>query len=106
MISNNFIFIFTNFCIIVIFCIKLLTLSISFSTAVKAVVVAKLVISGILFLASTILEITAVVDEVVDFIYFRIKSSISGYVSSIRCFIFNIFDLCIIYIFFNNIFFY
>ena len=66
MISNNFIFIFTNFCIIVIFCIKLLTLSISFSTAVKAVVVAKLVISGTLFLASTILEITAVaVDELV-----------------------------------------
>ena len=47
MISSNFIFNFTNFCVIVSFLTKLLT-GILFSTAVRAVVVAKLVISGIL----------------------------------------------------------
>ena len=41
---SNFIFNFTNFCLIVSFLTKLLTLGILFSTAVKAVVVAKLVI--------------------------------------------------------------
>ena len=47
MVSNNFIFSFTNFCVIVSFLTKLLTQGILFSTAVRAVVVAKLVILGI-----------------------------------------------------------
>ena len=52
MISINFIFSFTNFCVIVSFLTKLLILGILFSTAVRAVVVYKLVIQGI---ASSIL---------------------------------------------------
>ena len=44
MISTNFIFSFANFCVIVIFSTKLLTLGILFSTAVGAVIAAKLVI--------------------------------------------------------------
>ena len=47
MISSNFIFNFTNFYVIVSFLTKLLTLGILFPTAVRAVVVAKLVILGI-----------------------------------------------------------
>ena len=62
MISSNFIFDFTNFCVIVSFLTKLLTLDILFSKAVRAVVVvAKLVILGILFLTSFILTLRAVV---------------------------------------------
>ena len=62
MISSNFIFNFTNFCVIVSFFLtKLLTSDILFSTAVRAVVAAKLVILGILFLASFILALIAVV---------------------------------------------
>ena len=44
---SNFIFNFTNFCVIVIFLTKLPTLGILFSTSVRAVVVAKLVKLGI-----------------------------------------------------------
>ena len=44
MISSNFIVNFTNFCVIVSFLTKLLTLGILFSTALRAVLVAKLVI--------------------------------------------------------------
>ena len=55
MISSSFIFNFTNFCVIVIFLTKLLTLAILFSTAVRATVVAKFVILGILILTSFIL---------------------------------------------------
>ena len=58
MISNCF-FSVINFCNIVSFFNKLLTLSIIFSTAVRAVIVAKLVILGILFLASFILALRA-----------------------------------------------
>ena len=48
MISSDFIFNFTNFCVIVSFFLtKLLTLGILFSTAVRAVLVAKLVTLGI-----------------------------------------------------------
>ena len=64
MISINFIFNFTNFCVIVSFFLtKLITLGILFSTEVRAVilVVAKLVILGILFLTSFILALRAVV---------------------------------------------
>ena len=46
MIGSNFTFNFTNFCVRVSFLTKLLT-CILFSTAVKAVVVAKLVLLGI-----------------------------------------------------------
>ena len=49
MLSSNFIFNFTNFCVIVSFLIKLLTLGILFSAGVRPVAaVAKLVILGIL----------------------------------------------------------
>ena len=51
MISTNFILNFTNFSVIVSFFLtKLLTLGISFSTAARAAVVAKLVMLGISFL--------------------------------------------------------
>ena len=45
----KFIFNISNFCVIVCFLTKLLTLGILFSTVVNAVFVAKLLISGILF---------------------------------------------------------
>ena len=67
MISGDFIFNsqlysqFTNFCVIVSFLNKLSTLGILFSTAVKATVVAKLVILVTLFLTSFILALRAVV---------------------------------------------
>ena len=58
MISGSFIFIFTNFCVIVSFFLsKSLTLVILFLTAVRAVIVAKLVILGILILTSFILAL-------------------------------------------------
>ena len=55
MISSNFPFNFNIFCVIVSFLTKLLTLGILFS--VRAVVVAKLEILGILFLTSFILAL-------------------------------------------------
>ena len=60
-ISSSFIFNFTNFCVIVSFLTKLLTLGISYSTAVRVVVVAKLLILSILFLTSFILTLRTVV---------------------------------------------
>ena len=60
MISSYFIFNFTNFCVIVSFLTKLLTLGILFSTAVRAAVVAKLVTPGILFLTSFILALRVI----------------------------------------------
>ena len=60
-ISSSFIFNFTNFCVIGSFLTKLLTLGISYSTAVRVVVVAKLLILSILFLSSFILTLRAVV---------------------------------------------
>ena len=61
MISSNFIFNFTNFCVIVSFFTKLLTLGILSSTALRAVVVAKLIILGIYLLTSLILVLRAAV---------------------------------------------
>ena len=46
---SKFLFKFTNFCVIVRFLTKLLTLGILLSTTLKAVSVAKLLTSGILF---------------------------------------------------------
>ena len=60
-INSNFIFNFGNFCVIVSFLTKLLTLGILSSTAVRTVVVAKLVILGILFLTSFILALIVVI---------------------------------------------
>ena len=57
MISSNFIFNFTNFCVIVSFLTKLLTLDILFSVAVRAVVIAKFVTLGTSPLTSFILEL-------------------------------------------------
>ena len=57
----NYFFNLINFCFIVSFLIELLTLGILFSTAVRAVVVAKLVILGILPLTSFILALRAAV---------------------------------------------
>ena len=54
---GNFLFSFINFCVIVSFLTKLLTLGISFSTAVRELVVTKLVILGISPLASLILAL-------------------------------------------------
>ena len=48
----KFIFNFSNFCVIICFLTKLLTLGILFSRVVNAVFVAKLLISGILFYIS------------------------------------------------------
>ena len=48
-IISKFLFKLTNFCVIVCFLTKLLTLGILFSTAVNAVFVAELLTSGILF---------------------------------------------------------
>ena len=63
MIRINFIFNFTNVCVIVscFFLTKLLIFGILFSTAVRAIVVAKLVIFDILVLTSFILALRAVV---------------------------------------------
>ena len=61
MISSTFIFNLTNFCVIVSFFLtKLPILGILYSTAVRAVVVAKLVILGILPLTSFILALRVV----------------------------------------------
>ena len=61
MISNNFIIDFKNFCVLVSFLTKLLILGILFSRAVRAVVVAKLVLLGILLLTSFVLTLRAAV---------------------------------------------
>ena len=61
MISNNFIIDFNNFCVIVSFLTKLLTLGILFSRAVRAVVIVKLVLLDILLLSSFVLTLIAVV---------------------------------------------
>ena len=53
---SNFLFSFINFCVIVSFLTKLLTLGILFSTAVTVVVVVKLAVLDILPLTSFILE--------------------------------------------------
>ena len=58
-ISSNHILMF--FFVAVVFLTKLLTLDILFSTVVRAVVVAKLAILGILFLPSFFLALRAVV---------------------------------------------
>ena len=46
-ISSNFIFNFNSFCVVVSVLTKLLTLGILFSTAIRAVVVAKPIMLGI-----------------------------------------------------------
>ena len=62
MISSNFIFNVINFCVLVSFLTKLLTLGILISKALRTVVVvAKIVILGILFLTSFILTLRAAV---------------------------------------------
>ena len=71
---SNFIFNLTNFCVIVGFLTKILTLCILFSTAVRAVVVAKLVILGMSFLTSFILALRYAL---------LAKFAISGILSSI-----------------------
>ena len=61
-INSNFVFNPSNFCVIVSFCLtKILKLRILFSTAVRAIVEAKLLILGILFLTSFILALRVVV---------------------------------------------
>ena len=54
---SNFYFNFSSFYVIVIFLTKLLTLGILFSTAVKEIVVAKLIILGISYLTLFILAL-------------------------------------------------
>ena len=57
---SNFIFNFINFCVIVSFLTKLLTRGILFSTAVREVIMAKLVILGISPLTSFVLPLRVV----------------------------------------------
>ena len=57
---NNFLFNFFNFCVIVTFLTKFLTLGILFSAELRAVWVPKLVILGISLLASLILTLRVV----------------------------------------------
>ena len=73
LIRSNFIFNFTIFCVIVSFLTKLLTLGILFSIALRAVVVALLVILGVLSLTSFVQAIRAafVVKLVIPSISFR-----------------------------------
>ena len=54
---SNFYFNFISFYVIVIFLTKLLTLGILFSTAVKKIVVAELIILGITYLTLFILAL-------------------------------------------------
>ena len=54
---SNFYFNFISFYVIVIFLTKLLTLGVLFSTAVKEIVVAKLIILGISYLTLFILAL-------------------------------------------------
>ena len=72
--ASNFLFNFINVCVIVSFSAKLLTLGILCSTVVRAAVVAKLVIPGILPLTSFILRLRVVLVA---------KLVISGKLSSI-----------------------
>ena len=74
MISCNFIFNFAKFCVTVSFSTKLLTLGILFSTAVRAVLVAKLVMLGTLFLTSFDLPLRVVL--VAELVISGILSSI------------------------------
>ena len=73
-IISNFLFNFINFCVIVSFFTKLLTLGNLFPTAVRAAVAAKLVIPGISPLTSFILALRVVLVA---------KLVISGILSSI-----------------------
>ena len=57
---SNFLFNFINFCVIVSFLAKLLTLGIFFSTGVKVVVVSRLIILSISPLTSFILALRVV----------------------------------------------
>ena len=61
MISSNFLFNFTNYCVIVSFLTELLILGILFSTAVRAVAVANLVTQSVLSLTSFILALRSAV---------------------------------------------
>ena len=60
--SSNFLFNFINFCVIVSFFTKLLTRGILFSTALRAVLVVKLVILGITPLTSFVLALRVVLE--------------------------------------------
>ena len=61
MISSFFVFNFINFCVMLSFLTKLLTLGILFSSAVRAAVIDKLLMLDILFLTSFILALRAAV---------------------------------------------
>ena len=73
---SNFLFSFTNFCVIVrFFLTKLLTLGVLLLTKVRAVVVAKLVILGISVLTSFILALKVVlvaklISSILSYIFF------------------------------------
>ena len=112
-ITSIFVFNFTNICVVV-FLTKLLTLSILFLTAVRAVLVTKLVILCISPLTSFILALRAPVAAKLAILGMSPLTSftlalrkalvaklvISGILSSI------FFYLSIIYLFFNSIIFY
>ena len=95
------------------FLTKLLTLRVLFLTAVRALVVAKLVILGILSLSSFILALRAAV--VVKLVILSI-SSLTSFSLALRAVLvaklvissiyFQYFDLSIMYLFLNNIVYY
>ena len=88
---SYFLFNFINICVIVSFLTRLLILGISFSTAVRAVVVAKLLILGIFSLTSFMLVL-------------RVVLLAKLVTSSILTSMFLI--VALYYVFFNNINFY
>ena len=106
---SNFLFNFSNFCVIISFLTKLLTLGVLFSTAIRTLVVANLKILGILSLTSFILRAVLVAKLVIiglsPLISFHLASRgalvskllISGILSSIS------FYLSIICIFFIHL---
>ena len=78
---SNYLFNITDFCVIVIFFTKLLTLGILFSTAVRGLVLAKLVILGILPLTSFFLALIA---EVVTKIVIVGVSPLTSFILALR----------------------
>ena len=89
MISSRFIFNFTIFCAIASFLTKLRTLGILFSTAVGAVVGAKLVIIGISFSTSFILisRVVLVAKLVMSGILSSISFVLALYISFLTTFL-------------------
>ena len=90
---TNLLFNSTNFCIIICFLTRLLTLGILFSTAVNAELVAKPVMLGILLSVSVILEFKSA---------FLARSLVSGIFLSISLIFFSKSDFSVSYLVFKT----